>query len=175
MTIASRLRALSAALIFNAIVSTPAHAHPIHTTLTVITVSDMVLNISVRAFADDFAASVATFAGKTVPKDSSVVEGDVRRYVAANVRLNDGNGREINAEFCGVRRAGELYWLCLRAPLSGRREELRFVNKLLTERHDDQINIVRVENRKERTTALLNRENVSALIPLHGLRSPGRR
>ena len=39
-------------------------AHAIHTTLTVLTTSPTGITLNIRAFADDFSASVAKFAGR---------------------------------------------------------------------------------------------------------------
>ena len=47
--------------------------HPIHTTLTVLTPSTdaRTMTVNIRAFADDFSATVAAFTGKRAPADSS--------------------------------------------------------------------------------------------------------
>ncbi len=157
-------RPVLAALVLIALVSARAEAHPIHTTLTVITYNAGRVTLSVRAFADDFSSSVATFAGKPAPTDSSVVEADVRRYLLENVRVMTGSGAVVALAFCGVRREGDLYLLCLRAPLASGLGNARVSNKLLTELHSDQINIVRVERGDSRQTLLLTKKSGPARI-----------
>ena len=139
-------------------------AHAIHTTMTVLTTTPSGLTLNIRAFADDFSATVARFAGRRAPADSSAPAVDVARYVNAQFTLHDGAGRAVRLESCGIRRANELYWLCFRAvtPQSGTGVRLR--NRMLTELHDDQVNIVQVENRGARRTLLFTKASAAALL-----------
>ena len=139
-------------------------AHAIHTTMTVLTTTSSGLTLNIRAFADDFSATVARFAGRRAPADSSAPAMDVVRYVNAHFLVHDGAGRVVTLESCGIRKASELYWLCFRAatPLSGTGVRLR--NRMLTELHDDQVNIVQVENRGARRTLLFTKASAAALL-----------
>jgi hypothetical protein len=143
-----------------------AAAHPIHTTMTAVTADRTGLVISVRTFADDFSASVATFVGKQPPADWSVSEADVARYLDANLRIFDGAGHRVPLKGCGVRREREVYWLCVR--IDGRTDvrTLQAENRILVERHADQVNIVQVDAGGARKTVLFTK-NTRAL-PLSG-------
>lgn len=123
-------------------------AHPIHTTLTVVTfdAKSRQLVLSIRAFADDFSAAVARAAGRAAPRDSSVVATEVERYVRERVTLA---GAELVA--CGIERRGESYVLCFRAAVEDP-ASATMQNTLLTELHSDQVNVVQVLDRNARRT-----------------------
>jgi hypothetical protein len=156
--------ALAAMLV--AVAPRAAQAHPIHTTLTAVTLDRTGINLSIRAFADDLSAVVAAFAGKRPPADWSVADADVARYLAANLRLLDAAGRPLLLRSCGVRREREVYWLCLRVDGATDLRSLRAENRLLTERHADQVNIVQIDAIGARKTLLFTKG--SQALPLTG-------
>lgn len=143
---------------------TVVEAHAIHTTLTVLTATPTGLNLNIRAFADDFSATVATFAGRKAPADSSAPEPDVLRYVRAHFAVRDGQGRMVMLESCGIRRAAELYWLCFRAALPSGSAGVVVRNQMLTEFHADQVNIVQVDDRGTRRTLLFTKASAPSSI-----------
>ena len=141
-------------------------AHPIHTTLTVITVDagGRALTLNIRTFADDFSAIVARHAGKRPPRDSSAAPADVGRYIAAQYTVTNAEGATVLLESCGIRRANELYWLCVRAPLPTGIRNVKIRNQLLTELHADQVNIVQLERGSERRTLLFTKGSKAAAL-----------
>jgi predicted amidohydrolase len=139
-------------------------AHAIHTTLTVISASPAGMTLNIRAFADDFSAAVARYAARKPPADSSAPEIDVARYVRANFTVRDAQGRGVILEPCGVRRAAELYWLCFRAALPAGRAGVIVRNRMLTEYHADQVNIVQVDDRGARRTLLFTKTSAPSAI-----------
>ena len=115
-----------------------ADAHPIHTTLTVVSIDvQKRITLSIRVFADDFSAAVARAAGKSVPRDSSAAAEDVRGYVRDRVTL-DG----VDLEPCGIRRVHDSYVVCMHGTLARSIKGVEMKNRLLTELHGDQVNIV---------------------------------
>ena len=139
-------------------------AHAIHTTLTVLTASATGFSLNIRAFADDFSASVARYAGKKAPADSSAPELDVVRYVRAQFAARDAAGHMITLESCGTRRAAELYWLCFKATVPTGLAGTVIRNQLLTEYHADQVNIVQVDDRGARRTLLFTKTSAPSAI-----------
>ncbi len=137
-------------------------AHAIHTTLTVLTLTGGDVTFTVRSFADDFSASVARFAGRSAPRDSSVRAGDVMRYIQAQFVVRDAEGHVLPLLPCGVKRQRELYFACFRAAAPRGMAGLRVVNRMLTELHADQVNIVQVEGRGPRRTLLFTRASAPA-------------
>ncbi|MEO7362687.1 MAG: DUF6702 family protein, partial [Gemmatimonadaceae bacterium] len=79
-----------------------AYAHPIHTTLTKVTVEDHAITFNVRAFADDFSATVAKFAGRKAPADSSAPASDVLRYAQTYLTVSTADGKPVTLESCGI-------------------------------------------------------------------------
>ena len=154
---------LGAAFLF-CVASAVANAHPIHTTLTKVTVQDRALIFNVRTFADDFSATVARFSGRTPPADSSAPEPDILRYVQKYFTLADGAGRPVVLESCGVKRVNELYWLCFKAMFPDGNKGTRVRNQMLTELHADQVNIVQLEPPAKRRTVLFTKGSNAAVI-----------
>lgn len=146
--------------------ATPAllRAHAIHTTMTVLTTSPGGITLNIRAFADDFSATVAQFAGRKPPTDSSAPAVDVARYVNAHFLVRDGAGRTVTLAPCGIRRANELYWLCFRAVTTSGGNGITVRNRMLTELHDDQVNIVQVENQGARRTLLFTKASAPSAV-----------
>ena len=134
-----------------------ANAHPIHTTLTVVTFDKTGTQLMLRAFADDFSASVARYVGKPVPSDSVVADADVMRYVAAHVLVTSAAGAALPLAPCGVRRDQGLYWVCVRAPGAAAGKGSAVLNTTLHELHADQVNIVRVERANARKTLVFTK------------------
>ena len=162
-------RRIGAALIAATLLGArPLDAHPIHTTLTVITVDagGRALTLNIRAFADDFSATVAKFAGKRAPRDSSAAADDVVHYIAAQYAVTNSSGASIALESCGIRRANELYWLCFRAPLPSGTAGVKVRNQMLTELHADQVNIVQLERGADRRTFLFTKASAPASLDI---------
>jgi hypothetical protein len=122
-----------------ALTPTVAKAHPIHTTYAEVRVSGERATITVRAFADDFAAAVARFNGRAVPRDSSAPAADVARYVGAMLQVQEPGNPAVAVVPCGVRRAETLTYACVQLPW---RRGLRVTNRLLTDLHPDQVNVL---------------------------------
>lgn len=136
-----RRAALSLALLLAA--ARPAPAHPLHTTLAELSYDPAarVLNVSLRVFADDFTAAVARRTGArtvgTMPPEAAMF-----RYVSERFAVVTPGAGPVALRWCGVRRAGDVLLLCLRAmgvrPLAGAHVR----SALLTEVFSDQVNLV---------------------------------
>jgi hypothetical protein len=146
------------------VLPTVVEAHAIHTTLTVLTVAPTALTLNIRAFADDFSTTVATFSGRKPPADSSAPQPDVLRYVRTNFTVRDAQGHAVQLESCGIRRAAELYWLCFRAALPAGSTGVTVRNQMLTEFHADQVNIVQVDDHGARRTLLFTKTSTPSAI-----------
>jgi len=137
-------------------------AHPLHTTLTQLTYrdADRSVEVMVRGFADDFRAALG--------KD--VTDSAASAYVRSGVTIADRTGRPLPAAWCGLKRTGDVLWLCLRAraPLGARGlrglRGLRLRVALLFDRYADQINIVQASYDGRRAALLFTRGD--ALKPL---------
>ncbi len=164
--IAACRRCAAAICVAAALLLAPAalQAHAIHTTLTVMAAAPGGLTFTVRSFADDFSASVARHAGHAAPRDSSVRGDEVTRYVQAQFELRDAGGHVLTLEPCGIRRQADLYFACFRVTAAGGMAGVRVRNRMLTELHADQVNIVQVEDQGSRRTLLFTRASVAAVI-----------
>ena len=132
--------------------------HPLHTTLTQLAYrdSDHLVEATVRVFADDFRAAL-----RADVSDSAAVS-----YLRSTFTLADRDGRPLAIAWCGLRRTGDLLWLCLRAGgasqgLSG----IRVRVALLFERYADQINIVQASYAGRRTALLFTSGDAAKALP----------
>lgn len=139
-------------------------AHAIHTTLTVLTASPVGVTLTIRAFADDFSASVAKFSGRKPPRDSSAAPADIARYVRASFVLRDAHARDLQLASCGAQRVGDLYWLCFRTALPAGVAGVTLRNLMLSEYHADQVNIVQINDRGARRTLLFTKTSAPSAI-----------
>ena len=137
--------------------ATSADAHPLHTTLTQVTVAaDGGIQIVIRAFVDDFSAAVtgrASPAGSAIPTPA---EPAVARYLGDRLLLADRRGRRIALTVTNIRRTDDLVWVTLRAG-SATASGVRLTNRVLFDRWDDQVNIVQTSVGGRQQTLLFTR------------------
>lgn len=128
-------------------------SHPLHTSLAEVRydAGGSAVEISLRVFAEDFADAVRT--SQRLAQATAVGEAATMAYVARTFVLMSGDGKRVPLAWCGVRREGDLSWICLRGRSSGAKD-LRLTNRVLVERFDDQVNIVQVEVDGRRTSYL---------------------
>ena len=116
------------------------YAHPLHTTLTEVTVDVGGLRLTIRGFADDFAA--ATVARRGAMPRPAASDSAIGRYVASAVVVVDQAGRRIPLGTSEIRRTGGLVWITLRAPAVKTLRGVKLACALFVELFDDQVNIV---------------------------------
>lgn len=118
--------------------------HPLHTTLTEMTVDQTkhTLRAVVRVFADDIGLALANRAGRKGPT-VVVSDADAAAYVLSELTVGDQSLRPVALHPCGVKRSGDLLWVCLETgPMDPRTARVR--NNVLCELFSDQVNIVQV-------------------------------
>ena len=124
--------------------------HPMHTTFTEIAqpVAAAVVTITIRGFEEDLAAA-ARVSTPTGPIDSAIVW-----YLRQKTALTDGRGQRIAIASSGVRRQAEVIWLSFRSLHPVGLTGGRFLNAALTERFDDQVNLVQIKMGQRTRTML---------------------
>jgi len=132
-------------------------AHPLHTTLTELRYreADRVVEVTVRAFAEDVRAAI----GRQVTDSAAL------GYLRSTFTLTDPVGRPLGVAWCGLRRTGDVLWLCVRAAAPHGASGLRIRAGLLFDLYDDQINIVQVYERGRRTVLLFTRGDAPKVLP----------
>jgi hypothetical protein len=140
-------------------VTPPAARHPLHTSFAELRydAGRRTLEISLRVFADDFAAAVAHASGSAAATGDDATDRRTLAYLTRALVITDGTGRPIPLSWCGARRAGDLLWLCLRAPLPAGPRDLGVESRVLFDRFADQANIVQATIDGSRRTLLFTR------------------
>lgn len=136
--------------------------HDIHSTVSEVRISDETIEFQIRVFADDLAASVAAHAGHVTPADSSVGLPALDAYVRSRVRVTEASRASAPLTRCGVSRMGEVYVLCYRTARAAVSGPIAISQTLLTERHADQVNVVRVRWGAQKRTVVLTAKSPSA-------------
>jgi hypothetical protein len=123
-------------------------AHPLHTTMTELTVDEARHSVRgiVRVFADDVA-------------DPSRAD----TYVARTLAIASRSSRVALAP-CGVRRQGDVLFVCVEGTFGGPARELRMSNALLCDRYSDQVNVVQVTIGRERRSLLFTRGDAAKAL-----------
>lgn len=131
--------------------------HPLHTTLTQLAYreADGRVEATVRVFADDFRAALGR----------DVTDSTAAAYLRSTFTLADPAGRPLAVAWCGLRRTGDLLWLCLRAPVAQGLSGLRVRVALLFERYADQINIVQASYAGRRAALLFTSGDAPKPLP----------
>jgi hypothetical protein len=152
------IRAAMAALLALAILAPRAYSHPLHTTLTEVSIApDGGVQIVLRAFVDDFSAAIAGRKETSAPPVTTPTDSATARYLAQVVTLTDAAGRRAPLVVSGIRRTGDLVWVTLRAPGVRSVSGARLTNRVLFERYDDQVNIVQTSIAGRRQTLLFTK------------------
>ena len=144
--------AFALAAAFIAVTVHAAIAHPMHTTLAEVRVdpAQHTVRATIRLFADDLAAALAR------GKMPGAVESRVAAYVESAFSLRSAS-RPIALRPCGIRRGGDLIWVCLESAEPGDVAHLRARNALLVEAFPDQVNIVQIGDGPGRKSILFLR------------------
>jgi hypothetical protein len=156
------VRVLGALLVATGVgvTATRAYSHPLHTTLSELTVTpDGSVQIVLRAFVDDFSAAVAGKVGALPAPTATPPDSATARYVGDALALTDASGRRVFLGLAGVRRSGDLVWVTLRSPAARSVAGARLTNRVLFVRYDDQDNIVQTTVAGKRRTLLFTKRD----------------
>jgi hypothetical protein len=137
-----------------------ADAHPLHSTITELTDDRAhgMVRATVRVFADDFGTAVSRAAhGRVTPASGAAWDAAVAAYATGAFGLQDAQGRPIALRSCGVRRTGDLLWLCLEGATPQPLDALRVRSAVLCDLFDDQVNVVQGTAGGERRSLLFVR------------------
>ena len=134
------------------VVTRPANAHPLHSSHTAITRErGGELKISIRLFADDFAATLQSL--QTSSKGATL-DAVAQLYLARTVAIVV-NGKPLPLVWCGMRSDQSLTWVCARTskPVDG---SFSLRNSMMFDRFRDQLNIISWTGRKDTRTTILS-------------------
>ena len=131
-----------------------ATAHPLHTTLTEVTVDreHHVVRAVVRVFKEDLDRAVAQ-SSRRLPAAS---EEQLSAYVSGALRLSSA-GAPLALHSCGIRTSGDLLWVCVEGTGLTSTASLELRNALLCELFSDQVNIVQIDANGAKKSVLFTR------------------
>jgi hypothetical protein len=135
-------------------------AHPMHTAVAEINYDPAsgTAAIQIRVFADDFTAALIYDGG--TPSDSAM-----SRYARGSFAMADRSGRPLPIRWLGAERTGDVIVLHLEVAVPGGLVKARVLSALLSERFEDQVNIVRAFYDGRATTLLFTRGEPAKALP----------
>ena len=135
--------------------------HPMHTAVVEITYQPAsgLAAIQIRVFRDDFSATVTPGSSAT-PSDSAIVV-----YVRRAFHLSDRAGRTLPLRWNGADQAGEVMILRMTAAAPEGLRGARVLSALLSERFEDQVNIVRASYETGTRTLLFTPGDGAKALP----------
>lgn len=126
----------------------PAVAHPTHTSTAELVYRADSVHVAIRVFADDIA---------TV--------GAVRPYLGDRFGILDRSGRSVRLEWAGSAVAGDVLTMRLRGRIAGGLAGARVSSRVLTDRFDDQVNVVRAAYDRRVATLIFVRGDAPKALP----------
>jgi hypothetical protein len=126
----------------------PVVAHPTHTSTAELVSGADSVHVAIRVFADDIA---------TV--------GAVRPYLGDRFGILDRGGRSVPLEWAGSALAGGVLTMRLRGRVAGGLAGARVSNRVLTDRFDDQVNVVRAAYDRRVATLIFVRGDGPKALP----------
>lgn len=142
-------------------VSVPlAAAHPMHTAVAEISydAGGGTAAIRIRVFADDFAAAL-------IPDPAAAPDSAMSRYVRGTFALADRSGRPLPLRWIGAELQGDVVVLHLQVAAPGGLAKATVLSALLSERFEDQVNIVRASYNGRAATLLFTRGEPAKALP----------
>ncbi len=158
------LRNMIAATLLLLAFSSRLAAHPLHTSVTILTYDGArgIVEVSIRVFADDLTRA-AMRRSATLPADVRARESPLLGYIRSAFVVTDRSRRRLALAWCGGRREGDLMWLCFRSQ-SAPRGGLLIASLIFQEMYDDQINVVQVKSADHGANLLFTKGDAPKLI-----------
>jgi hypothetical protein len=143
--------------------------HPLHTTITTISYDARthVVTAMMRIFVDDLTRAVGQRSGRAAVGAGALAGGDsaATEYVRAMFTVAGNDGRSAPLAVCGVRRTGDVQWICLRATLPHGLAGVRIADAVLTELYADQVNVVMADDAQSHASLLFTRGDTVKSLP----------
>jgi hypothetical protein len=147
------------ALVLSAASTAPPAAHPMHTSVAEVRQDGGRGSVSVtmRVFPDDLA--------RAVPAASTRAEAELLRYVRDRFSIADRAGRLLALQWVGAERVADVLVIRLRASAPAGLAGARIEHRLLQERFENQVNIVRATYAGRSATLIFLRGDAARQLP----------
>jgi hypothetical protein len=126
----------------------PAGAHPTHTSSAELVYQADSVRVALRVFADDMAGV-----------------GGIPRYVDHRFGIVDRSGARVALHWVEAETSGDVLTIRLQGALPGGMSGARVGNAILTERFDDQVNVVRAAYGGRAATLIFSRGDGPKALP----------
>lgn len=136
--------------------------HDFHVSITKIDLNpeSKKLEVMIKLFTDDLSTTLDTFAGKALKlgtqKEPPSANDALKKYVESGFEIIV-NGKPVVLNYLGKQQEDDATWVYLESEKVGKIKELEVVNSLLTERFNDQSNLINLEVKGEKEALTLRK------------------
>ena len=136
--------------------------HDFHVSITKIELNpeSKKLEVMIKLFTDDLSSTLDSFAGKALSlgtqKETPAANDALKNYVASGFEITV-NGKLVVLNYLGKQQEDDATWVYLESDRLGKVKQVEVVNSLLTERFDDQANLINLKVKGENEALTLRK------------------
>jgi hypothetical protein len=145
--------------------------HDFHVSITKIELNpeSKKLEVMIKLFTDDLSSTLDSFAGKALSlgtqKETPAANDALKNYVASGFEITV-NGKLVVLNYLGKQQEDDATWVYLESGKLGKVKQVEVVNSLLTEKFDDQANLINVNIDQVKNALTLRKGQVNGTIEL---------
>ena len=143
--------------------------HDFHVSITKIDLNpeSKKLEVMIKLFTDDLSTTLDAFAGKALnlgtQKEPPSANDALKKYIGSGFEISV-NGKPVVLNYLGKQQEDEATWVYLESEKLGKVKQVGVVNSLLTERFDDQANLINLKVNGDKEALTLRKGQTSGLV-----------
>lgn len=141
--------------------------HPFHTSLAELSYNSRSNSweLSIRLFTDDFDLALSKFYKKNLKLDNNN-QGDayIPQYIAKHFGFREGGKLNHPFQYLGYNVETDVVWVYAEWPGSANLKGKKLENTLLLELFENQMNLVHIENKSEKSSFIFKLDNQQVVI-----------
>jgi hypothetical protein len=136
--------------------------HDFHVSITKIDLNPETkkLEVMIKLFTDDLSTALDAFTGKALnlgtQKEPPSANDELKKYVESGFEITI-NGKPVVLNYLGKQQEDDATWVYLESGKQGKVKQIGVVNSLLTERFDDQANLINLNINDEKDALTLRK------------------
>lgn len=143
--------------------------HDFHVSITKIDLNpeSKKLEVMIKLFTDDLSTALDSFSGKTLnlgtEKEPPAANDELKRYINSGFEISV-NGKILVLNYLGKQQEDDATWVYLESEKVGKVKSVDVTNSLLTERFEDQANLINLKVRGQKEALTLRKGKVSGAV-----------
>lgn len=121
----------------------------------------------IKLFTDDLSSTLDSFSGKTLnlgtQNEPPAANDELKRYINSGFEVSV-NGKVLALNYLGKQQEDDATWVYLESEKVGKVKSIGLTNSLLTERFEDQANLINLKVHEEKEALTLRKGKVSGTV-----------